>query len=264
IATWRRKLDWIALHGGMALLNVHPDYMSFDGRPDSREYGAQLYQEFLEYVATRYGGHCWFALPRDLAEYVRSESAQPARRHRHPVCSTWRLRAKRVAMVLFSDYPVDQRPRRVAEAFVKAGMNVDVVCLPGGGRDPKRQTLNGVNIRRVSLTRRPRGILGSVFQYLAFLLSSSTILAMRSLTRRYDVVYVHRMPDILVLSGLVPKAVGARVILDLPDPMPELLMTGFNLTERSLRVRILKVLEKWSIRLADLALTGNTACQALF
>lgn len=29
IAIWRRKLDWIAERGGMALLKTHPDYMCF-------------------------------------------------------------------------------------------------------------------------------------------------------------------------------------------------------------------------------------------
>src|SRR5437773_1802555 len=28
---WLQKLDWIARHGGMALVNVHPDYLIFDG-----------------------------------------------------------------------------------------------------------------------------------------------------------------------------------------------------------------------------------------
>src|SRR5213076_1045294 len=32
---WFQKLDWIAKHGGMALLDVHPDYMRFDGDPES-------------------------------------------------------------------------------------------------------------------------------------------------------------------------------------------------------------------------------------
>ena len=31
---WKTKLDWIAQHGGMALLNTHPDYMRFDGCGD--------------------------------------------------------------------------------------------------------------------------------------------------------------------------------------------------------------------------------------
>ena len=29
---WRRKLDWVAEHGGMALVNVHPDYLTFKGK----------------------------------------------------------------------------------------------------------------------------------------------------------------------------------------------------------------------------------------
>src|SRR5205823_3658557 len=70
IDIWKRKLDWVAQHGGMALVNVHPDYMNFDGRRRSLEYGAQLYQDFLEHVAKRYRHQCWFALPRDVARYV--------------------------------------------------------------------------------------------------------------------------------------------------------------------------------------------------
>jgi hypothetical protein len=30
---WLRKLDWIAEHGGMALVDVHPDYMDFGAGP---------------------------------------------------------------------------------------------------------------------------------------------------------------------------------------------------------------------------------------
>ncbi len=71
IDTWVRKLDWVAQHGGLALVIVHPDYMNFDGRRSPSEYRAQLYQDFLEYVAKHYNSQCWFALPRDVAKYVR-------------------------------------------------------------------------------------------------------------------------------------------------------------------------------------------------
>src|SRR5206468_2742531 len=70
IDTWVRKLDWVAQHGGLALVIVHPDYMNFDGRRSPSEYRAQLYQDFLKYVANRYRSKCWFALPRDVAKYV--------------------------------------------------------------------------------------------------------------------------------------------------------------------------------------------------
>ena len=70
IAVWTKKLDWVAEHGGMALLNVHPDYINFKGRETSSEFSAELYESFLKHVMNRYQSSCWFALPRDVAKYV--------------------------------------------------------------------------------------------------------------------------------------------------------------------------------------------------
>ena len=69
---WKKKLDWIVEKGGMALLDTHPDYMSFKNIPRNRiEYPAQFYQEFLDYVKTRYHGEYWHALPQQVASWVR-------------------------------------------------------------------------------------------------------------------------------------------------------------------------------------------------
>ena len=70
IALWTKKLDWVAAHGGMALVNVHPDYVNFDGGMSSSEYSVQLYESFLKHVLIRYRDTCWFALPREIATYV--------------------------------------------------------------------------------------------------------------------------------------------------------------------------------------------------
>jgi peptidoglycan/xylan/chitin deacetylase (PgdA/CDA1 family) len=70
IDVWKRKLDWVAEHGGMALVIVHPDYLRFDlSQPTWKHYPASLYSELLEYVRTRYAGRYWQALPRQVAEY---------------------------------------------------------------------------------------------------------------------------------------------------------------------------------------------------
>ena len=71
IDIWRRKLDWIAQRGGMALLNVHPDYICFEGTPKRNEYPAALYAELLEHVRTAYRGQYWHALPQEVAEHTR-------------------------------------------------------------------------------------------------------------------------------------------------------------------------------------------------
>jgi glycosyltransferase involved in cell wall biosynthesis len=186
---------------------------------------------------------------------LRTEGRLPARRH---------LRGKRAAVVVFSYYSEDPRPRRAAEALVKEGMSVDVVCLRASRGEARRETVNGVAVLRLPLQRRRGGAAGYLWQYAAFILGALAVLAARSLTRRYDLVHVHNMPDALVLSALVPKALGARVILDLHDPMPELMMTIFGFDQESRWVRALKRLERWSIRQVDLVLTVNLACQRLF
>lgn len=181
-----------------------------------------------------------------------------------PIARGPRLRGKRAAVVLFSYYPADPRPRRAAETLVSEGMDVDLICLREAETDPKREVVHGVDVRRVPLRRRRGGVFGYVFQYLSFLGMALGILAARSLTRRYDLVHVHNMPDFLVLSALVPKVLGAKVILDLHDPMPELMMTIFGLDGDSGPVRMLKRLERWSIRWADLVLTVNLTFKRLF
>jgi len=166
-------------------------------------------------------------------------------------------------MIMFSFYPSDPRPRRAADALLKEGASVDLICL--GERDfPKHEVLNGVNVRRVAVKHRRGGKFDYAYQYSAFILLSAAIVARRNLRRRYDLVYVHNMPDILIISALIPKALGAKVVLDQHDPMPELMTTIFGLDEKSLYVWLIKRLEKWSQARAHLVLTVNAACQRIF
>jgi hypothetical protein len=77
---WKRKLDWVARHGGLALVNVHPDYMAFGERFDRTEFPAMLYKEFLAHVSAQFGGDAWCVLPRDVARFIRkSVLSEPSR-----------------------------------------------------------------------------------------------------------------------------------------------------------------------------------------
>jgi hypothetical protein len=71
IDLWAKKLEWVAECGGMALVNVHPDYMAFDHKKRAGEYSAELYAEFLAHAAAHYSQDAWFALPRDVAGFYR-------------------------------------------------------------------------------------------------------------------------------------------------------------------------------------------------
>ncbi|CAD7766603.1 MAG: hypothetical protein DNFNHJIP_00001 [Candidatus Argoarchaeum ethanivorans] len=77
IDVWKEKLAWIAEKGGMALLNTHPDYMSFNGRNVSEQtYPSEYYENFLRHVEIRYEGQFWQALPREVSQHVLSHIDQ--------------------------------------------------------------------------------------------------------------------------------------------------------------------------------------------
>jgi len=67
---WLQKVDWIAKHGGMALVNVHPDYLCLDeATPKAMEYPATHYKALLDYVRDRYEGVYWNTTPREVAQF---------------------------------------------------------------------------------------------------------------------------------------------------------------------------------------------------
>lgn len=176
---------------------------------------------------------------------------------------TRRLSGKHVAMVVFSEYPSDPRPRRAAEALLEEGVSVDLLC-EGKWSGPFRESSGKLDITRIPIRHMRGGVLSYAYQYSAFILFSMLILMWRTLWRRYDLVYVHNMPDVLIVCALFPKIFGAKVILDQHDPMPELMMTIFKREEGSTAVRLLYRLEKWSLRRAHCVITVNEACRKLF
>lgn len=172
------------------------------------------------------------------------------------------LLGKRAGIVVLSAYPFDPRPRRTADALVRQGMSVDYICVTDG-KAPWREKSNGLNLFRIPMEHQRGGKFAYAYQYSAFILASAVMLAVRSCARRYDLIYINNMPDILVVSALLPKMFGAKVILDLHDPMPELMMTIFDKDPASKSVQLLKFLEKWSIARADQVLVPNAACRRL-
>src|SRR5579863_1490542 len=75
-----------------------------------------------------------------------------------------RLAGKRVAMVTYSPYPNDPRPRRALNALVEEGASVDLICLAGNNA-PCREMLNAVNILRLPIKHQRGGALGYAYQY---------------------------------------------------------------------------------------------------
>lgn len=273
---WLQKTDWIARHGGMVLVNVHPDYLALHGEPPVplKSFPVDIYRQFLITLREKYGDSFWQPRPREVAEYVRQcgcrkaavpkpspgSSAVP----KSPHTASPDLHGKRVAVLLYSYYPADPRPRRAAEAMVEAGAEVDLFCLRENSADARTETVAGVRVTRLPLAKKRGGKLAYITQYGRFIVAS-TIFLRRGLRRGpYDLVHVHNMPDMLVFAAADAKRRGARVLLDLHDPMPELMSTIYGLPADHWLVRLLLRIEKRSITFANHVVTPNITFRDLF
>jgi glycosyltransferase involved in cell wall biosynthesis len=143
--------------------------------------------------------------------------------------------------------------RRAAEALAQRGDDVHVICpmtpsLAGRGETP------GVVLHPTgAFDYKPSSPGAYVRRYGAFLLAAAARALRLHRARRFDVVHVHTMPDFLVFAAAGPRLLGAKVILDVHDLTPELYASKFGLAESHWIIRLLKLVERVSVRFADAA-----------
>lgn len=134
---------------------------------------------------------------------------------------------RRAAVVRLSGYPGDMLVRREAEAIASLGYDVEVFCLREGA-EAKDEIVGNVRVHRLPLQRRKRGIFRNLFEYVAFFFLVAWALTVEHLRRPFAVIQVNTMPDFLVFATLLPKMLGARVTLQMYEPMAELWEAKFQ------------------------------------
>ncbi|WP_433782272.1 glycosyltransferase family 4 protein [Actinomycetospora sp. CA-101289] len=173
-------------------------------------------------------------------------------------------RRPRACVVRQHYVPRDTRVARAVGALADAGWEVDVLCLRAPG-EPARERAGPVRIRRLPMRHRQGGgAVGYALEYAGFLVAATLWVAGHAAARRYRLVQVHSLPDVLVLVGLVPRLLGARVLLDLQECMPEFFATKFGVGPGHPVVRLLARLEQRAVRLADHVVTPTTQMRAVF
>lgn len=161
-----------------------------------------------------------------------------------------------VCMVLHQYYYRDSRVRRYAEALVRRGVDVDVLCLDDPDH-PMDGPLNGVRVITIPLSRGYRSLGNYLVEYSqAVVLFGLKLLGLHR-QNRYDIIHVHNMPDFIVFTTILPRLSGARVILDIHDPMPEFYMSKYQKPPESGVARLMRLQEKVSSWFADAIITAN-------
>lgn len=159
-----------------------------------------------------------------------------------------------VLMVAYTHYETDPRVIRAAEAALEEGFSVDAITLKRPGQ-PSSESVRGVRVYRVQARYRGSSLLRYVWEYAQFFTLCTLMSAFLFPFRRYKIVHIHNMPDALVFSSIVPKLFGAKVILDIHDPMPETYGSKFRTLAKSVVSRLLLFQEKVSVAFADKTIT---------
>jgi glycosyltransferase involved in cell wall biosynthesis len=159
-------------------------------------------------------------------------------------------------MVVHGCYPHDVRVSREARVALASNWEVDVVASRGVG-EMAHETVDGVRIYRLPIEhRRGRGVVAATLEYVAFAILAVLMVARLSTRRRYGVIHIHNPPDFLISAALLPKLLGARVILDIHDFSTEMFQMRFRRKKgTNIAIRMLLGVERFACCVADVVVT---------
>jgi glycosyltransferase involved in cell wall biosynthesis len=167
-----------------------------------------------------------------------------------------------LCMIAYTYYARDPRVRREAEALVEVGHSVSFITLREKG-EHSREIVNGVQLIRLPLGRWRGSSAGYLLSYFLFFILASIYLTTLHPRRRFDLIHINNMPNFLVFCGIIPKLFGARLILDIHDPMPELFSSIFPGRLNNFFQRLLRLEERVSERFVDQVITVSDGMRQL-
>lgn len=166
-------------------------------------------------------------------------------------------KAMKICMLAYTFYENDNRVRRYAETLVGRGDEVEAVVIGKPGQ-PVYEVIKGVQVHRIQ-TRiiDENGPMSYLRKLMRFFFRSAWFITRRHWRAPYDVIHVHSVPDFEVFATLIPRLMGARVILDIHDIVPEFYASKFNLNHTAWLIRFLILIERISVAYADLVIISN-------
>lgn len=165
---------------------------------------------------------------------------------------------KRICYVVQEYYPKDARVRKYVNLVLENGYSVDVICLKREDDIPFESDKD-LKIHRIGLPKKRGGLLRYFLEYIVFFILASFLLTKLHLKKKFDIIHINTLPDFLVFCAVIPKLLGAKIILDMHEVTPEFYMMKYGIGSRNIMIRVLMFIEMISAKYADrlIVITGK-------
>ena len=255
IDIWKKKVDWIAEHGGMVLLITHPDYMDLENNnPKSKEYSARYYEELLSYIKQKYDGQYWHVMPKEIAKFW----AKDVQVKRNVQISPYSLMREKHILFIVENQVAPYDIRVWSEALVAKEFGLDVTIIsPKNQRAPEKITQkDGIEIYRHPTLCKSNRKLEFILEYLNAMFWEVLLCLQIFIKKPFQIIHAANPPDHIFMVASFFKLFGVKFIFDHHDLTPELYKVRFFRGSK-LTYNILLLLEKLSCKAANVIISTN-------
>jgi glycosyltransferase involved in cell wall biosynthesis len=141
--------------------------------------------------------------------------------------------------------------QRDAKAFISRGDVVDLFCY-GLPHEKKASPDRQLSIHRL-MNRKfdEKGPLNYLLKIAYFFLIVAIKVSILHIKKPFDLIYIVSPPDFMIFTGVIPKLLGAKIVLNIHDIVPEFYMRKFGVEENHMMIKLLKFVEKICCHIAN-------------
>lgn len=162
-----------------------------------------------------------------------------------------------MCMLAYTFYESDNRVRRYADSLFRRGNHVDVISLRKPDQ-PNLGTIDGVTVYRIQKRKiNEKNKITYLYRLFVFFFNSLFLVTKLHLRKKYAIIHVHSVPDYEVFAAIFAKILGAKVILDIHDIVPEFYASKFNSGKITFLSKVLMVIEKICCSFSDHVIISN-------
>lgn len=168
-----------------------------------------------------------------------------------------------VCHLLYEEFPRDPRVRRYVNALNETGIYCIIVC----SKKPDEKYIEEWNnnlVYRIPVSKKRQNFIITFLEYSLFTFFASFLLLCLGIKYRFKIIQVHTLPDFLIFAGLWNKIFGCKLVLDLHELFPEIFIARKPRLQNSFWVKILKLSEILSIKIANKVITIHDNAKDIF